>query len=149
MFFGGRMNQEKWRDFYRKANRNTTWVKVMLKNGRHFFFSNYKEWLSVKDFCEKENSFISEMELQFRSHRITIDLDEETEGVYFVPSIMGFPGAPSKNFFTVGLLKNDLVHKSMWLVPELIPEKQYTDPISNCIEEALIYNEEKKTNREE
>lgn len=143
------MNQDKWREFFKKSNRHITWVKVMLCNGEHYFFSDHKKWLSIKEHCDTKNLIVSEIELQFRSHRVIIDIDEDYEGVYFVPSVMGMVGAETRNYFTVGVLKKGVVYKKMYLVPELIIEKEMADPISLCFEEALIYNEKTQENREE
>jgi len=145
------MNQERWKSFYKKADRGATWVKVMLSNGDHHFFSNHnhKNWLFIKTFCDEFKTKISEMELQFRSHRVTIDIDSEVEAVYFCPSVMGLVGSSSKNYFTVGLLKRGIVYKKMWLIPELVVEKEIEDEIYNCFEEAMIYHEKTQEKRKE
>ena len=142
------MDQEKWRDFYRKSNKSKTWVKVMLSDGQHYFFSNHLDWLCVKKECDEKNLKVAEMQLQFRSHCVTIDIDEDTEAVYLVPSVMGRVGMESKNYFTVGLIKKGVMYKNMWLIPELIIEKEFEDRISNCFTEALIYYEKTQENRE-
>ena len=143
------MDQDRWRKFFKENNWHVTWVKVMLSNGDHHFFSNHREWLFIKTLCDNLGTKVSEMELQFRSHLVKIDIDEESEGVYFVPSVMGMVGAETRNYFTVGVLKKGVVYKKMYLVPELVIEKEMADPISQCFEEALIYNEKTQENREE
>ena len=143
------MNQEKWRDFYRKADRNITWVKVMLSNGDHHFFCDHKDWLSVKTFCDNFGTKVSEMELQFRSHCVKIDIPSDAKGFYFVPSVMGVWGGDSKNYFTIGTFDGEKVNKKMWLVPELISEKSMQDGLENCIEEAMVFYEEEEKNKQE
>lgn len=62
---------------------------------------------------------------------------------------MGAMGQKTKNFFTVGILRNDIVYKKMWLVPELIVEKEIEDTLENCFKEAMLYNGKKKKNGKE
>ena len=141
------MNNEKWLKHYR-TNKSAVWIKVRLKNGQEFFCDDSSIWKGIKVLCEKKNTFLEEFSLQFRSHEIKIDL-EDLDGIYFVRSIMGQVGAESKHYYTVGTVKGDEVHKRMWLIPELVAEKDYVDDISECFTEAIIYDETKKKNREE
>ena len=53
---------------------------------------------------------------------------------------MGQMGAQNKKYYTTGILKNGIVYKKMWLIPELVVEKELEDDIEDCFEEALIYN---------
>lgn len=143
------MDDEKWAKFYSSDKKNVSkiFIKVMTSDGEHFFFSDYDKWYSVKEHCQKKSVFIKDLHLQFRSNRCIIEFDNP-EAIYLVRSALGAIGQPTKNYFTVGLLKEDgLVHKQMWLVPELILDKEYADDLSACFEEALIYNDEKKKNR--
>ena len=52
---------------------------------------------------------------------------------------MGQFGGITKNYFTTGILKQNKVYKKMWIVPELIVDKEVVDNIEDCFEEALIY----------
>lgn len=142
------MDEQKWKDHYSKCDYNRIWVKMMTDDGKHFFFSDYDDWYKVQDYCKENSVFIKDMHLQFRSHQCIMELGD-IEGLYFVRSVMGAMGQKSKNFFTVGLLKDGMVHKKMWLVPELIVEKEMIDPLDQCFEEAMLYNEKKRKNRKE
>jgi len=62
---------------------------------------------------------------------------------------MGTMGGASTNYYTFGVLKDGKMHKEMWLVPELIMEKEMVDDLDQCFEEVIIYNEKKKKNTEE
>ena len=53
---------------------------------------------------------------------------------------MGQMCSENKQFYTTGILKDGIVYKQMWLVPELIVEKELEDDIEDCFEEALIRN---------
>jgi hypothetical protein len=140
------MDEEKWIKHYQTCDINAVWVKVMTSDGKHFFFSDYKVWQEVKSHCEKNFVFIEDLHLQFRSHKCIMDV-RNAKGLYLVRSVMGTMGGPSANYYTVGVLKGKEVHKQMWLVPELIMEKEMVDDPDQCFEEAMIFNEKKKTNR--
>lgn len=145
------MDDEKWAKFYSSDKKNVSkiFIKVMTSDGNHFFFHEYDDWYSIKDHCYKNSVFVKDLHLQFRSTKCVIDVSK-SNAIYLVRSALGAIGQPTKNYFTVGLLKDDgLVHKQMWLIPELILDKEYTDELSACFEEALIYHDEKKTNRKE
>ena len=83
--------------------------------------------------------------MQFRSHEVTIDV-EDAEAVYLVRSVMGQMGGESRQYYTTGRLEGGKMHKKMWLTPELIVEKELTDEIDECFEEAIIYNEKTQEN---
>lgn len=146
------MDESKWRDFYSKASKHDVWVKVMTDDQTHFFFTEkeIKRWLDdVKTHCYDNGTFVKEVHLQFRSHKCVMDL-EGSLGVYLVRSAMGEMGGATIKFITLGVLKSDgLVHKQMWMVPELLKDKEYADPIKDCFQEAIIHNEKKKEDTEE
>lgn len=142
------MNNEKWKQHYAQCNIHHTWIKVMTTDGEHFFFSDPKKWFGIKEYCEKKSVFIQDMHLQFRSHKCIMDI-EDAEALYLVNSVLGVVGMDTKHYLTIGVLKDGMVHKKMWLVPELIVEKETTDDLSLCFREAIIYNEEKKKNQQE
>lgn len=142
------MDQQKWRDFYSDADIWSVWIKIMTDDGEHFFFSNHKEWKSVKDYCIKNSVFVKDFHLQLRSNEVIVDIHEETEALYFVRSVMGVLNGPTTEYFTIGQLRNGKMHKEMWLVPELIMDRETVETIDECFEEAILYNEEKKTNRQ-
>lgn len=140
------MDRDKWLASYR-TNKSATWLKIKLTDGQLYFTTDHKDWLKVKEHCDKNSVFLSEMELQFRSHCVIMDIGE-SDAIYFVPSVMGMVGGETKQYYTVGLLKDGLMHKKMWKVPELIMERETTEDIEHCFTEAIIYNgEEKKENR--
>jgi len=141
------MDRDKWLASYR-TNKSATWLKIKLTDGQLYFTTDHKDWLKVKEHCDKNSVFLSEMELQFRSHCVIMDIGEP-DAIYFVPSVMGMVGGETKQYYTVGLLKDGLMHKKMWKVPELIMERETTEDLEHCFTEAIIYNgEEKKENRQ-
>tara|TARA_Y100001938_G_scaffold146348_1_gene225032 strand:- start:348 stop:776 length:429 start_codon:yes stop_codon:yes gene_type:complete len=136
------MNNEKFLQKYR-TNKQAVWIKVKLVSGQEFFFDDYKQWKSIKTLCDQTGDFVSNLHLQFRSHEIIIDI-ENAEAIYFIRSIMGQMGGDSKHYYTVGVLRDNVVSKKMYIIPELIEEKSYEDDIDSCFPEGIIYNVQKK-----
>jgi len=143
------MNEQKWKDHYSGCDYNVTWVKVMTEDGQHFFFSDYDEWYNVQKHCKENSVFIKDMQLQFRSHQCIMEFPDNIDAVYLVRSVMGAMGMKNKHYFTVGYLKKGIVYKKMWLVPELIVEKELEDTLDQCFEEAMLYNGKKKNRKEQ
>jgi len=140
------MNNENWLKHYR-TNKQAVWLKCELTDGREFFSEDYSAWKIIKDCCDQSGSFVKDLRFQFRSHEVKVDIDSDNdEAIYFVRSVMGKLGGATSEYYTVGILRDEKVHKQMWLMPELIIDKEFDDDISECFEEAIIYNEKKKKN---
>lgn len=133
------MDRDKWIERYR-TNKQAVWIRCKLTNGEEFNFDKFEGWIQIKDKCEKENLFLSELYLQYRSHKATIDIDSGLDGIYLIRSLLGAIGSDSKEYYTVGIIKGSKVSKKMWITPELILDKEYEDEIENCFEEAIIYD---------
>ena len=95
------------------------WATVNLSNGTDIYFNNHKEWLDIKRKCRQEDLSVSAINLQFKSHKITVDMND-CEGSYLVRSVLGEVGSWTRNYYTVGKLKGCVVHKPRWLLPELV-----------------------------
>jgi hypothetical protein len=93
-------------------------------------------------------TYLAELSLQFRSHEEKLDLTD-AEGIYLITSAMCSMGGASKNYLTFGKVNGSSVKKQMWIIPELIIEKEYDDTIDNCFEEAIINVGEKKKDGKE
>lgn len=131
-----------WIERYR-SNKDAIWIKCELTNGESIYLDRYNDWLDLKKKLEKEKVFFNKLSLQFRSHEIFLNVDD-CDGIYLVRSILGQIGSSVKNYFTFGRIIDKKVHKEMWIVPELIFERNETDDITDCFPEAIIYNETKK-----
>lgn len=140
------MTREKWLEAYR-SNKNAIWIKCELTNGEDLFFDEFDGWKLLKDRCENEDLFFNKLSLQFRSHKVDIDISD-CDGVYLIRSVMGQMGGDTKNYFTTGKVIKNKVYKKMWLVPELIVEKEFEDDIEDCFSEAIIYDQKKKNRKE-
>ena len=133
--------KQEFKKAIRGAGEKEVFINVELSNGRDVYFSDYDNWLKIKNICSSEGLTLSRLALQFRSHLEEIDI-VNAEAVYLVRSVMGQIGERSKSYLTTGTLVDNIVHKKMWLTPELIIEKEYEDTIEGCFEEAMIYNGE-------
>ena len=131
--------KQEFKKAIRGAGEKEVFINVELSNGRDIYFSDYKHWHQIKDICASEGLDLTRVALQFRSPLEEVDV-ANAEAVYLVRSVMGQIGYKSKQYFTTGTLVDGVVHKKMWLTPELIIEKEYEDTIEGCFEEAMIYN---------
>ena len=125
-----------------KSNKGAVWIKVKLTSGDEFFYDTHKGWLQIKERCDKNFLFISDLRLQYRSHEVKIDI-EDCEGIYLIRSVMGQWGASSREYYTFGTVKGNSVAKKMYMVPELVIDKEYEDPLEDCFAEAIIYDQRK------
>ena len=57
---------------------------------------------------------------------------------------MGQIGGDTSQFYTVCKIVGDKVYKQMWVLPELVMDKEYEDTLENCFEEAIIYDKTQK-----
>ena len=141
------MTNQDWISKYR-TNKDAVWIKCKLTDGRQFYHDEFGGWIDIKKICDNEGVFVDELKLSFRSHEVTVDL-EGADAIYLIKSAMGQIGAETKHYYTTGVVKGGIVHKQMWLIPELVIDKEFEEGIEECFEQAVIYNEQKKTNREE
>ena len=136
-----------WIKHYR-TNKHVVWIKCKCSDQSEHFFHDMKDWVSLVSHTSKQSTHLSELALQFRSHEEKLDLTE-AEGIYLITSAMCSMGGASKNYLTFGKVNGNSVKKQMWIIPELIVEKEYDDTIDNCFEEAIIDVRKKKKNGEE
>ena len=126
-----------WIQHYR-TNKHVVWMKCKCSDGSESFFHDMKDWVSLAARVSKQSIYLTELALQYRSHEEKLDL---------ITSAMCSMGGASKNYLTFGKVNGNSVKKQMWIIPELIIEKEYDDTIANCFEEAIIDVKEKKENR--
>lgn len=137
---------DKWIDAYR-TNKSAVWIRCTLSNGEELFYDKFDGWKEVKAKCEKEKLFFNSLSLQFRSHKIDVDITD-CDGIYLIRSVMGQIGSETRNYYTFGRIFDNKVKKQMWLVPELIIDKEFEEDVSDCFQEAIIYNETRKNRKE-
>lgn len=135
---------EAWVDNYKKSkSRRNTWIVLKCKGKENIYIETINDWL---DYVSRNNkaAVIESVGLQYKSHVITQDVDK-CDGVYITKAAMGQIGGMTLDGFTIGVVKGDNVVKTLWKVPELIEDNNYTDKIENCFEEAILSNGEEKT----
>ena len=131
-----------WYEEYQK-DRGKVWVVTELSDGSKVYFSEHSTWLKLKEVCIEKQISITQLQLQFRSHLVDIEIDG-AEALYLIRSVKGLLGGETKNYITVGKIKSGSVKKDMWLIPELIIEETFEETIDNCFEEAIIYQHGKE-----
>jgi len=136
--------RDQWLIEYRK-DKEAIWIIAVLSDGTEVYFKEYKTWMSLKDTCDSENLYIHSIRLQYRSHVVESDT-EDAEAVYLVRSVKGQIGGRTSQYYTIGTLKDGMMCKTRWLIPELAEEEKFEETLDNCFEEAIIYNHARKPN---
>lgn len=129
---------EAWLQEYRK-DKYKIWVKTSLSNGEEIYFCDYKDWYKVKKHCEEQELNVIEIGLQYRSNYLGVDTTHG-DGVYLAQSIIGFMGEKSKKTYTVGVIVGDVVKKQIFMMPELIKDREDKDHVDNCFAEGLLFH---------
>jgi len=142
------MTEQIWLEQYYRKNKEAVWIKLEMTDGTFQYFDNFEKWLEIKILCDDTGIFIKNMALQFRSHRVNIDIPNNCDAIYFIRSLKGAIGGEAKNHYTVGTSRNGIVHKLMFTIPELTIEDQSDDTIEKCFAEALIYAKKTKNGKE-
>lgn len=133
---------DQWLEAYR-ADKYKIWVKATLSNNEERYFCDYKDWYKVKNYCINNDLSVYEIGLQYRSNYLGIDA-QDCEGIYLVQSLIGVMGEQSKKTYTVGKIVDDIVHKQVFMTPELVQDRMEKDPVSSCFEEGILYHYEKR-----
>lgn len=97
---------------------------------------HHSAWVRLKNYCETNNLYVVKIQLKFRSHSEFV-YDENSEGYCFRHGVLGSMGNPTRNFFLVGILKNDVVHMYKYSTPELVLEEEEDRDIST-LEDCII-----------
>ena len=132
---------DNWKSIYSSLPREEKykiWIYARLSNDQEVYIPDYSLWFEFKKYCGQKNLRIDKIGLRYRSHQI----EEKTDcadGVYVVRSIKGEFGGESKHCYTIGLVENNVVNKTMWVTPELVEESKSVENIEDCFEEAIIY----------
>ena len=123
-------------------------MRAVLSNGQEIYFSDYDIWYAVKNKCEQEGLSVNMVKLQYRSSVVEVDT-AGSDAVYVVRSLRGNIGGETSHYYTIGIMNDNIVHKTMWLTPELIEnEEKSEDTLDNCFEEAIIYNHARTPNKQ-
>jgi hypothetical protein len=137
---------DSWAKKYSESTREkkyNIWIYAKLSNSKEIYLEEYKHWQDLKKYCYDNVLNIEIIGLRYRSHQIEKVVDC-SEAVYVVRSVKGEFGATTKQCYTIGLLKDNKVEKTMWITPELVEESSFIDNKEDCFEEAFIYQNGKK-----
>lgn len=133
---------ENWKKHFKTLDQNakkTIWIVVSLNNNQVLYLDDHKKWLELKSYIANNKLSISNIGLRYKSHEINQDT-KDSDGVYVIRSILGQVGADTRQTYTIGVLHDNTVTKTVWYTPELIAQETYDDELNNCFKEALIYN---------
>ena len=132
--------KENWQKAYAKDdNRRRIWIYILTSDGKEIYLDEYDKWLTFQKYCDKNNLYIKKIGLQFRSHCVTTEV-ESAEAVYLIRSLKAELQGKTLECYTIGLLADGKVAKTMWVVPALVVESKFTDDFEECFEEAFVYN---------
>lgn len=138
---------ENWKKVYKHSSheeKRNIWIEIKTSDGKEIFLKSYSDWLDFSKYIEEKNVNIDSLILRYKSNLIAVDTTGSS-GVYLVKSVKGEFGGTTKQCFTVGVIKDSTVHKTMILTPELLEEQVYEDNIESCFEEAIVYHGKAKT----
>lgn len=133
---------DQWLEAYR-SDKYKIWIKITLSNNEERYFCDYQDWHQVKQYCVDNNIDVYEIGLQYRSNYLGVE-SKDCDGVYLVQSLVGVMGEESKKTYTVGKIIDGIVHKQIFMTPELIEDRTDKDPVSSCFEEGVLYHHEKR-----
>ena len=135
------IGHENWTKAYTDDdNRDRIWIYFRTSDDKEIHLKEYKHWLTVQEYLDKNNLSIIQVGLRFRSHLIKQDASK-AKAVYVIRSVKGEMYGMTKECYTIGLLdRADKMHKTMWFTPALVEEMKTVDPIEDCFEEAIVYN---------
>lgn len=136
---------EKWLEEYKK-DKYKIWIRASISNSQDYYLPDIDSWKNLKEICKNNRLKVTKIGLQYRSHSIEVDVSD-TDGVYLIKSAIGMMGSNTKQTITIGKLYGDTIHKTMWIVPELIEEFSTQDSIADSFEEVLIYDYAKQKTR--
>jgi len=132
-----------WLTNYR-TNKNAVWIKCRMCTGEWVYMDDLSEgWLDLVRRCNTEKIYIKRLSLQFRSHEVELNI-QDADGIYLMKSVIGNMGGESYDCLTFGRVEGVVMKKQMWSIPDLLLNKSITDSVSECFQEAIVYDEFRK-----
>lgn len=129
-------NIDNWLPEYRK-DKSKIWTWIYLENEEYYAFNEYNDWFEVKSIVLSSNSIPSYVKLQYRSMTVINDL-KGFYGVYYIRSLLGKVGEDAIETLTLGNIKDDLVHKTVWIKEGLIERYRENSSLDKCFTEAIL-----------
>jgi len=139
------IGEKAWKEEYQKLeNRKRIWIYIKFSNHEIIFLREYSQWLTVQDYCREKKIFIRELGIQYRTHRV-VEKFSKADDVYLVRSLKADFGSNPKQCYTIGKVNGQLIHKKTWIVPELTFTFSSVDTVETSFAEAIVINDEEKT----
>lgn len=138
--------EETFSTFYRSLRyeeRAVTWIFFVTDRNEKIYLHDWKDWLTVQEYCITKERNIKSVGLRFKGNHINVDVPDNARGVYLIRSARGQMGFESKKTITIGIVEGDLVYKTHWMIPELIEDLKFTDDVESCYKPAIVYNAKK------
>lgn len=129
-------SKEKWKDAY-KNDKYKIWFWIYFEEN-FLAFNDYNDWYKVIEMNKK----ITKICLQYRSQIIENIIPKDCEGVYLVRSILGKIGEEPIHTTTIGLLKNGIVNKKIYLNTGLIEKYTESSSIEDCFKQAFNFQKD-------
>lgn len=123
-----------------KKDKYKIWIRAKLSNDKEVYLSEYKEWFKLKEYCQNQKADVKTLGLQYRSNYVEVDT-HECDGVYLIRSMICLMGGGSRKTYTIGKIHGEEVHKTTFLIPELIEDRKEIDPLKDCFKEGLLYHD--------
>lgn len=139
--------EDKFAAFYKSLqyeDRSVTWIFFVTDRNEKVFLHEWKDWLTVQNYCIKNERNIASVGLRYKGNEISVDIPKSARGVYLIKSARGQMGFSSKKSVTIGIVDGSVVRKTHWLVPELIEDLKFVDDIESCHQPAIVFNAKKQ-----
>jgi hypothetical protein len=135
---------EEWQSAYQiPENRKKIWIYIEFSNNSIIFLDEFKDWLTIQDYCNDHSLNILKLGIQYKTHKVIEDVST-APSVYLIRSVRAEFGGDTKQCYTIGKVIDGVVHKTNWIIPELTLAFTSVDPVEECFEEAIVYNDRQK-----
>ena len=95
-------------------------------------------WIRLKEYCKEQELYLTNLQLRFKSH--VVGSEPLAEGYFFCKAILGSLFSSScTHYYVIGHMdKSDTIHKTKFIVPELIEEEKEKLLLIDCTEDCVI-----------
>lgn len=140
--------EEQWKSRYRAMNnaqRERVWMIVHTSNGEEIYLEEYKDWMTIQEYCDTTSCTIDAVGLSWHGHVVTTDT-KGYDGVYVAMTAKGAMGSGvTKHCWSIGKVQGDKLIKTLWSAPELVQDITIDCEVKDCIPQALvIYDKDKR-----
>lgn len=131
-------------------DKDKTFWSALLSNGKWVYQDDDRPgetepraWVRVKQYCEENDLYVTQMRIRFRSHEEI--MPSSTEGYFCRNRVLGAFGAGGQASFSgyaLGPIIDNKLHIQIWQIPEIILDEIAPFEIRNIEghEDAIIWN---------